>query len=221
MFQDDDIGVMPQGADLQERDRLARTWIDDPHRFFKAFSRTARRFQHAHRSARLSVRTLVGKPDEFLKFKPRLVHLLGRTVPVHSWEEVLSAVVMIVVAERPACVRELGQAGLVPWMAPADPSAELLESFGRGEVTLRLTSREEAFRSAQWLVLMAGVRLNEALVQVDAFTNESWKAREAQLQAKHAEEKRILQEIDQAREQYAADHPDELPPAPTHGASYF
>lgn len=192
-----------------ERDRQVREWISDPHRYFKAFSRTARRFQHMHPSARLRVMTFVGKPEEFLARRPIRVSLLERTVPVDSWEGVLSAVVAAVVTTKPALVVELSQAGLVPWMVNKSPSLDLLESFRQGQVTLSLGSLEEAFRSAQWLMLMADVKLNEAVVQVDSYTDAEWKTREAELQAKRAEEKRVLREIDLARKQWAEAHPEE------------
>lgn len=200
-------------TDWVARDREARTWMADPHAYFKAFSGTARRFQQAHPSARLRVMTFVGRPEEFLSRRPVRVHLLDRTTPVRGWDDVLSAVVAAVVLARPSLVPALSRAGLMPWLVNLEPSVDLLEAFRRGRVTLRLASLEEAFRGAQWLMLMAGVRLNEALVQVDPYADDAaWKAREAALQAKRAEQKRILQEIDAARRQYAEDHPEETRP---------
>lgn len=195
--------------DLSEQDRRVREWMANPHAFFKAFSRTARRFQHGHRSARLRVMTFVGVAEDFLPKRPVRVHLLEKTVPVTSWEGVLSAVVGVVVTAYPAFVLEMARAGLLPWMVNQNPSVDLLEAFRRGKVTLSLPSRAEAIRSAQWLMLMAGIRLNEAVVQVDPFTDEQWKAREAELQAKHQEEKRVLREIDLARKKYAEEHPED------------
>lgn len=201
-------GRTSHSTDLVALDGQVREWIADPHRYFKAFSRTARRFQHTHPSARLRVMTFVGCPEEFLSRRPLRVHLLEKTTPVHSWEEVLSAVVATVVMARPALVLELSRAGLVPWMVNLEPEVDLLEAFRRGKVNLSLNSLADAFRSAQWLMLMADVKLNEAVVQVDSYTDEEWKVREAELQGKRAEEKRILQEIDLARKQYAEAHPE-------------
>lgn len=195
--------------DLARMNADARLWMADPHRYFKAFSRTARRFQHEHRSPRYRVMTFVGTADEFLQRRPLRISLLGKTLPVDSWESVLAAVVSVVVSANASLVLELFRAGLVPWMVNDEPGVEILEAFRRGKVTLCLDSVAEAFRAAQWLMLMAGVKLNEAVVQVDPFTDETWKAREAELRAKREEESRVLREIDLARKQYAESHPED------------
>lgn len=195
--------------DLRELDRQARAWVAEPHRFFKAFSRTARRFQHQHPSERLRTMTFVGGPDEFLSRRPLRLHLWENTTRVTSWESVLSTVVGAVAMAKPQLLADLDRAGLLAWMAKADPSLDVLESLRRGQVTLRLDSLAEAFRATQWLLLMAGVKLNEAVVQVDPFTDEEWKVRETQLHEKRAEQKRVLREIDLARKQWADAHPEE------------
>lgn len=192
--------------DLAARDRAARTWLADPHRYFKAFSRTARRFQHMHPSPRYRVMTLVGTAADFLPRRPLRVHLLGRTTAVSSWPEVLAAVVREVVVARPDLVRELDARGLLPWMAKADPADDIVAAFSAGAVTLKLDSLEEAFAAAQWIALMADVKLNEVVVQVDPFTDVDWRARAAELRAKRDEQDRILREIDLARRQYAEAH---------------
>lgn len=197
--------------DLFERDRQAREWIADPHRFFKAFSRTARRFQHQHPSARLRTMTLVGTPDEFLARRPLQFHAWEETVRVKSWEQVLSTVVAAVAMRQPRLLLDLDRAGLVPWMAKQDPGQDLIQALQASRVTLKLDSLAEAFRMTQWLLLMAGVKLNEAVVQVDPFSDEEWAVREAQLQEKRAEEKRVLREIDLARKQWADAHPEATP----------
>jgi len=208
---DETTVILPRdAAGMNERDRQVRDWMADPHRYFKAFSRTARRFQHSHPSARLRVMTFVGRPEEFLSRRPLRVHLLGKTTSVRSWAEVLSAVVATVVTAQPAYVLALAREGLIPWMVNGSDGLDLLEAFRRGQVTLSLDTLSDAFASAQWLMLMAGVKLNDAVVQVDSFTDEEWKAREAELQAKRADEKRILQEIDLARKQYAEAHAGEF-----------
>ena len=56
--------------ELAEKDRTAREWCADPHRYFKAFSRTARRFQQSHPSPRYRVMTLVGGAQDFLPRRP-------------------------------------------------------------------------------------------------------------------------------------------------------
>lgn len=197
--------------DLIELDRQAREWIAAPHAFFKAFSRTARRFQHQHPSARLRTMTFVGAPEEFLSSRPLQFHVWENTTRVRSWEEVLSTVVAAVARAKPQLLLDLDRAGLLPWVVRADPSLDLLEALRQAQVTLRLDSLAEAFRKTQWLLLMAGVKLNEAVVQVDPFTDEQWKVREAQIEARRAEQKRVLREIDLARKQWADAHPEEQP----------
>lgn len=208
--------MMPAAAregDLAARDRDVRTWLADPHRYFKAFSRTARRFQHMHPSPRLRVMTLVGAAGDFLPRRPLRVHLLGRTTPVASWPEVLAAVVREVVVARPALVRALDARGMLPWMEKADPAADMVAAFSAGAVTLKLDSLEAAFAATQWIALMADVKLNEVVVQVDPYTDEAWRARAQALQAKRDEESRILREIDLARQRYAEAHAaDEIAP---------
>lgn len=199
---------MEDNADIVELDKLAREWCADPHRFFKAFSRTAREFQRSHPSPRLRTMTLVGKPEEFLEKRPLQFHLWGETTRVGSWAQLLSVVTRQVAMSRPRVVEQLDQAGLAPWMVRKNPEDGLLDAFRKGEVTLKLATVAEAFARAQWLLLMAGVNLNEAVVQVDPFTDEQWKARNREIIAKREAENRVLREIDQAREKWAAEHPD-------------
>ena len=91
-----------------------------------------------------------------------------------------------------------------------------MSAFSAGSVTLKLDSLEEAFAAMQWIALMAGVKLNEVVVQVDPFTDAAWRVRAAELQAKRDEQSRVLREIDLARRQYAeaqGRQDDEIPPA--------
>lgn len=185
--------------DLVELDRSACQWIANPHAYFKAFSPVAKRFQRRHPSERLRTMTLVGLPGEFLARRPVRFHVWETTTPVRSWQDVLLAAVGAVARTRPDLVRALDQAGLVPWMVRLDPGVDLLEAFRLGRATLRLDSLAEAFRKTQWLLLMAGVKLNEAIVQVNPYTDEEWKVREAEMHARRADERRILREIDEKR----------------------
>jgi len=201
-------------TDLLARDREARTWLADPHKYFKAFSRTARRFQHTHPSPRYRVMTLVGGPQEFLQRRPLRVHFLDRTTPVETWADVFATVVREIAVSRPVLLRALEMRGLIPWLVKTDPAADVVDAFNAGEVTLRLATLEEAFQTTQWIALMADVKLNEVVVQVDPFTDEEWRVREADLLAKRQEENRVLREIDLARRQYAETHADEFTPPP-------
>lgn len=199
-------------TDLLARDREARLWLADPHKYFKAFSRTARRFQHTHPSPRYRVMTLVGGPQEFLQRRPLRVHFLDRTTPVETWADVFATVVREIAVARPMLLRALEMHGLIPWLVKEDPAADVVDAFCAGAVTLRLATLEEAFQTTQWIALMADVKLNEVVVQVDPFTDEEWRVREAEIQAKRQEENRVLREIDLARRQYAETHTDEFTP---------
>jgi len=195
--------------DLREQDRQARAYLADPHRYFKAFSRTARRFQHMHPSPRYRVMTLVGVPADFLAKRPLMLHLHDRTHRVTSWVDVLATAVSDVVATNPTLVRALAMAGFVPWMVPPAGEGDILAAFARGEVALELSTEEEVFVQLQWLLLMAGVKLNEVVVQVDPYSDAAWLKRSEELRAKRADEARVLREIDEARRRYAEEHADE------------
>ncbi|MGN0847436.1 MAG: hypothetical protein ACI4RA_08655 [Kiritimatiellia bacterium] len=195
--------------DLAAKSREVRAWMADPHRFFKAFSRTARRFQHTHPSPRYRAMTLVGGAAEFLSRRPLRVHLLGQTTPVRSWPEVLAAVVRRIVVVQPDLVRALDAQGLIPWFVKRNAADDVVTAFCAGAVTLKLASQQAAFEATQWIALMADVKLNEVVVQVDPFTDEEWRVRERQLQTKREEQSRVLREIDLARRRYAETHADE------------
>ena len=79
---------------IAARDRQAREWCANPHAFFKAFSRTARRFQHMNQSPRYRVMTLVGEAGDFLPLRPLRLQVLGRAMRVSSWEQVFSCTSM-------------------------------------------------------------------------------------------------------------------------------
>lgn len=195
-----------QKKDLAVLDREVREWIADPHKFFKAFSRTAKRFQHTHPSPRYRVMTLVGKPVEFLSRRPMRVNMLGKIVHVRSWSDVFGVVVGIVVDAKPQLMRELDARGMIPWIVKMNPGDDVVNAFNAGNVTLQIDSLESAFMMTQWIALMADVKLNDVIVQVDSFTDEEWRVREKELEAKREEEKRVLREIDLARKQWAEEH---------------
>lgn len=196
---------------LAEKNRQAREICADPHRFFKAFSRTARRFQHMNPSARYRVMTLVGSAPDFLPRKPLKLAINDRTLRVDSWTDVVALIVRELVTAKPSFILRLSEAGLLPWIENLEPSVDLITAFRNGQTTLRFTSLEEAFLSVQWLLVMCNVKLNEVIVQVDPYaSNAAWHAREEELRAKRAEEARVLREIDQARQKYAEEHPEDL-----------
>lgn len=197
--------------ELAEKDRAAREWCADPHRYFKAFSRTARRFQRSHPSPRYRVMTLVGGPGDFLARRPILLNIFGHTTPVESWPEVFAYIASEVVASCPSIVIALERAGMLPWMANLAPAGtSLVEAFRTGHASLSFATLEEGFNSIQWLLAMADVKFNEVLVQVDPYaTDAEWREREAAMRAKREAENRVLREIDEARRRYAEAHPDE------------
>ncbi len=195
---------------LAEKARQAREFCADPHRFYKAFSRTARRFQHMNRSARLRVMTLVGTAEDFLPRRVLKLALFERVFRVTSWDDVLAYIVRELVAAKPAEIRALSRAGLLPWMTSADPTLDLVAAFSAGQASINFTTREEAFQSVQWLLIMCDVRLNEVVVQIDPYeSNAAWRARETEIREKRTEENRVLREIDEARRRYAAEHPED------------
>lgn len=195
---------------LADKDRQAREICADPHKYFKAFSRTARRFQHMNPSPRYRVMTLVGTATDFLPRQPLKLLANDRLLRVSNWSDVFALLVRELVTAKPNQIRALASAGMVPWIASANPDADIIEAFENGEATLKFTTLEEAFWCVQWLLVMCDVKLNEVVVQVDPFeSDEAWRVREAELRAKRTEENRVLREIDQARQKYAEEHPDE------------
>ena len=199
-----------QPRTLAEKDRRAREISADPHRFFKAFSRTARRFQHMNPSPRFRVMTLVGEPKDFLPKKPLKLHFNNRTLRVESWTDVFALLVRELVAAKPREIRTFAAAGLVPWIVNLNPSLDLVDAFKSGEATLRFTTLDEAFYSVLWLLVMCDVHLNEVVVQIDPYdSHAAWHAREVEMRAKRAEETRVLREIDDARRRYAEAHPED------------
>lgn len=199
--------------DLNEQNLRAREICADPHHFFKAFSRTARRFQHMNPSPRYRVMTLVGVANDFLPRQPLKLLVNDRLMRVTSWSDVFAYIVREMVSAYPNFICRLSSAGLLPWIENSNPSLDLIASFESGEATLKFTTLEEAFWCVQWLLVMCGVKLNEVVVQVDPFaSDEAWHARESEIRAKRAEENRVLREIDEARRKYAEEHPDEPPP---------
>lgn len=202
---------------LNEKNLRAREICADPHQFFKAFSRTARRFQHMNPSPRYRVMTLVGGANDFLPRQPLKLLVNGHLLRVASWSDVFAYIVRELVAAQPDYIRRLSTAGLLPWIENANPANDLIQSFENDEATLKFSTLEEAFWSVQWLLVMCDVKLNEVVVQVDPFeSEEAWRARQAEIRAKRAEENRVLREIDEARLKYAEEHPD-APPPPTRG----
>ena len=197
--------------ELAEKDRVAREWCADPHRYFKAFSRTARRFQQSHPSPRYRVMTLVGGPQDFLPRRPILLNIFGHTMPVDNWAEVFAYIAGEVVASCPSIVIALERAGMLPWMANLAPAGTgIVEAFRTGQASLTFATLEEGFNSILWLLAMADVKFNEVLVQVDPYASEAdWRARESAMRAKREEENRVLREIDEARRRYAEAHPEE------------
>lgn len=195
---------------LAEKDRQAREWCADPHRFFKAFSRTAKRFQFQNRSPRYRVMTLVGGPNDFLKFHPIKLSICDHLAHVTSWEDVFATAIRELVQAKPAFIRTLSQAGYLPWMENLNPSVDLLTAFQNGEINLKFMTLVEAFCAVQWLIVMCDIKLNDVIVQIDPYeSEEAWRKREAELRAKRQEESRVLREIDDARVKWAEEHPED------------
>lgn len=195
---------------LAEKDRQARECCADPHRFFKAFSRTARRFQHMNRSPRYRVMTLVGGPNDFLKFHPIKLAIGERLAHVSSWEDVFATLVRELVMRKPAFIQTLSQAGYLPWIENLNPSVDLITAFQNGETNLKFMTLVEAFCAVQWLIVMCDIKLNDVIVQIDPYeSEEAWRKRESEIRTKRQEESRVLREIDEARLKWAEQHPED------------
>lgn len=194
---------------IAARDRQAREWCANPHAFFKAFSRTARRFQHMNQSPRYRVMTLVGEAGDFLPLRPLRLQVLGRAMRVSSWEQVFSCIVGEVAAAFPQLMQALDRDGRLQWIARSDASADIQQALDDGSATMQFATLDEAFCAVQWLLSMAEVKLNEVIVQVDPYASDrEWLVRQAEIRAKREEEKRVLREIDDARRRYAEEHPE-------------
>lgn len=182
-------------------------WLANPHAYFKAFGREAREFQRRHRSERLRTMTLVAPAEELAGLRPVCLCLDRAEASVGSWEEVFAQVAARLVAAHPATFAALQQAGELAWLgcgADTLPVTVVLES---GALRPEFASLAEVIARVQWLFLMCGVRLNEVLVQVDPFTDETWSVRKAALDQRRAEDRAFLAGRKAAQKAWSEEHP--------------
>jgi len=182
-------------------------WLADPHAHFKAFGPEARAFQSRHRSERLRTMTLVAGAGELAEFRPVCLSVDGTEEDVSSWEQVFAVTVARLMAAHPPTFAAMQRDGLLDWLgcaADGEPAAAMLEAD-----TLRpeFGSMAEVVARVQWIFLMCGIRLNEAVVQVDPFTDEQWAVRKAEIDRRRAEDKAFMEGRRAAQRAWAAEHP--------------
>ena len=189
---------------------MVAEWIANPHAYFRSFGRAARDFQRTHRSERLRTMTLVASAAELAQFRPVCVSVDGSAVEAASWEEVFSLVTARLVTANPQTFAALQTDGELAWLGcPAEgvPVAEALENGG---IRPQFGSWDEVVGRIQWLFLMCGIRLNEAIVQVDPYTDEQWALRAEELRRKRQEERTFMEGRRAAQKAWAKDHPENL-----------
>ena len=183
-------------------------WLDNPHAFFKSFGREAREFQRRHRSARLRTMTLVAPAEELAALRPVCVSLDGADAEAASWEEVFALVTARLAAANPETFAALQAAGELGWLGcPADGAA-LADQLEAGSLKPQFGSWAEVVWRVQWLFLMCGIRLNEAIVQVNPYTDEEWKVRAEELRRKRAEQQAFMEGRRAAQKAWAEAHPE-------------
>jgi len=184
-------------------------WIADPHAHFRSFGPEARDFQRHHRSERLRTMTFVASAEELARLRPVCVSLDGSDAAAASWDAAFAVVAARLVAANPQTFTALQADGELDWLGcPADgaPVADVLEA---GALRPQFDSWETVVRRIQWLFLMCGIRLNEAIVQVDPYTDDAWKVRSEELRRKRAEERAFMEGRRAAQKAWAEAHPQE------------
>ena len=183
-------------------------WLANPHAFFKSFGPEAREFQRVHRSERLRTMTFVAPAAELAQLRPVCVSLDRSEERVNSWQEVFSLVTSRLVAAHSQTFAALQQAGELEWLgcpATGAPVADVLEAGG---LRPSFGGWDEVVGRVQWLFLMCGVRLNEAIVQVDPYTDEQWAVRREELRRKRADEQAFMKGRRAAQKAWAEAHPE-------------
>lgn len=184
-------------------------WLANPHAFFKSFGEAAREFQRGHRSERLRTMTFVAAAPDLLPMRPVRLWLGGEVKSVQGWDGVFSAVVGELVPGCPATFDALQRNGLLAWMGCDAGGVSISTLLTAGALKPDFTSWEEVVRRIQWLLLMCGIKLNDAVVQVDPYTDAQWTEREADIHRKRAEEKAFMAGRRAAQKAWAEEHPVE------------
>ena len=184
-------------------------WLANPHAFFKSFGEAARSFQQGHRSERLRTMTFVASAADLLPMRPVRLWLGGAVKTVKGWDGVFSAVVGELVPGCPATFDALQRSGLLAWMGCEAGGVPIATLLSAGALKPSFDSWEEVVRRIQWLLLMCGIKLNDAVVQVDPYTDAQWSEREAEIHRKRSEEKVFMAGRRAAQKAWAAEHPEE------------
>ena len=182
-------------------------WIGNPHAFFRAFGREAREFQRTHPSPRLRTMTLVAPADELAALRPVCMSVDRSEAPVDSWQQVFALAAARLAAAHPAAFAALQAAGELTWMGCPPDGAPIAAMLEAGTLKPEFAGLSEVVARVQWLFLMCGIRLNEAIVQVDPYTDEQWKVRAEELHRKRAEENAFMEGRRAAQKAWAAAHP--------------
>ena len=183
-------------------------WIANPHAAFRAFGPEARAFQRKHRSEWLRTMTLVKSPAELAEIRPVCVSLDGRDVAVGSWSDVFSTVVARLVPAFPAAFAALQADGELAWLGCGPEDDAVAAALEAGALRPQFGDWAEVVARVQWLFLMCGIRLNEAIVQVDPYTDDEWRVRKAEIDRKRAEERAFMEGRRAAQKAWAAAHPE-------------
>jgi len=183
-------------------------WIANPHAWFKAFGPEARSFQRRHRSERLRTMTLVAPASELATLRPVCMSLDGADEAVDSWERVFAVSVTRLLTANPLTFVTLQRDGLLDWLgclAGGVPASALLE---QDALRPEFPDLAAVVARVQWLFLVCGIRLNEVIVQVDPYTDESWKVRKEALDRRRAADKAFMEGRKAAQLAWAVDHPE-------------
>lgn len=181
-------------------------WIANPHAYFKAFGPEARTFQRRHPSERLRTMTFVMPSAELAVLRPVCLSLDGRDVSVQSWSDAFSTAVSRLVPVHAETFAALQSAGELEWLGCGPSGEPVAEVLAAGRLNPQFGDWAEVVARVQWLFLMCGIRLNEAIVQVDPYTDEEWKVRKAEIDRKRAEERAFMEGRRAAQKAWAAEH---------------
>lgn len=193
------------GAGYAER---VAEWLANPHAFFKSFGPEAREFQRGHRSERLRTMTFVAPAEELAQLRPVCVCLDRAEEKANSWQEVFALVASRLVAAHPRTFAALQQAGELEWLGCPATGASVAEVLEAGGLRPTFGGWDEVVMRVQWLFLMCGIRLNEAIVQVDPYTDEQWRVRREELRRKRADEQAFMKGRRAAQKAWAEAHPE-------------
>jgi len=167
-------------------------WLADPHAYFTSFGPEARAFQAKNRSERLRVMTLVAPAEELAVLRPVCMSLDGSREETGSWEQVFSVTTTRLLTAHPLTFAALQASGELGWLGCPFGGAPVAEALAAGLLKPSFSSLAEVVSRIQWLFLMCGIRLNEVVVQVDPYTDETWSARREELRRKRAEQQAFM-----------------------------